>query len=369
MYVRAVVAASPPSGDLRCAPGPRPSGLQLDAASTRRRRRDRRSDDLTAWLPPDLPSRPRARSCGACAGMIRRTATSPVGEEPRSSSPPMVFSKHLDGPVGHHERALGAFGIFCLLAGAVYTLNDLVDVDGRPRHTQSSASGPSRRAESPCPLAKAMVVAAGPRRARRVPPGRRVVHLRSSLAYFVQNVAYSFRAQERRVPRRRLHRPRASCCASSPAASPRKTPVSGYMMGCTAPARAVPRLRQAPARARFRRHPPQRRSSAAALERLQPRRAQCGSGITGLATVANYLAYTLDPNTQAFFKNAVALAHHHPPDLRRGPLPAARGRPAQVRVTHAQEILRDVRPSSSTSSCGYWRSIFILYQLRQTAMP
>src|SRR5512138_1165719 len=39
---------------------------------------------------------------------------------------PVVFAKHLMDPIVI-RGAIGAFIIFCLLAGAVYTLNDLVD--------------------------------------------------------------------------------------------------------------------------------------------------------------------------------------------------------------------------------------------------
>ena len=41
---------------------------------------------------------------------------------------PMVFARELF-VVDLIVRGVGAFGVFCLLAGAVYTMNDLVDLD------------------------------------------------------------------------------------------------------------------------------------------------------------------------------------------------------------------------------------------------
>ena len=46
---------------------------------------------------------------------------------------PLVFAKQLTDPrtiIG----AIGAFGVFCLLAGSIYTLNDLLDVEADRIH-------------------------------------------------------------------------------------------------------------------------------------------------------------------------------------------------------------------------------------------
>ena len=50
---------------------------------------------------------------------------------------PVVFAKHLTHP-SIIKGALGAFAIFCMLAGAIYTLNDLVDVEADRSHPTKS---------------------------------------------------------------------------------------------------------------------------------------------------------------------------------------------------------------------------------------
>src|SRR5512147_1716634 len=46
---------------------------------------------------------------------------------------PVVFAKEIFDPL-LLTRAAGAFGVFCLLSSAVYTLNDLADVEADRQH-------------------------------------------------------------------------------------------------------------------------------------------------------------------------------------------------------------------------------------------
>jgi decaprenyl-phosphate phosphoribosyltransferase len=103
---------------------------------------------------------------------------------------PMVFAREMfitDLLV----RSIGAFGVFCLLTGAVYTMNDLVDVD-------SDATHPIKRYR---PIPSGRVPLAG---ARRAALALVVISLAgaaigpweffaTAVAYFLLNVAYSLR--------------------------------------------------------------------------------------------------------------------------------------------------------------------------------
>jgi len=69
---------------------------------------------------------------------------------------PIVFARELTRPT-LILAALSAFAVFCLLAGAVYTLNDLVDADADRVHPVKRLR-PIASGRVPVPLARAMVV-------------------------------------------------------------------------------------------------------------------------------------------------------------------------------------------------------------------
>jgi 4-hydroxybenzoate polyprenyltransferase len=206
---------------------------------------------------------------------------------------PVVFAKHLTAPT-LIIKALGAFFIFCLLAGAVYTLNDLVDAPADRVHPVKRFR-PIASGRVPVPVAKAMIVvlvlvalggaAFGP-----------WAFFAVALGYFAQNVAYSF------VLKRVAYldvgfialgfvlRVLAGGYAT-------RTPVSGYMIACTALLALFLGFGK-------RRHELASANAAkqrAALEAYSPRTLTIALAITGFASVANYLAYTLDAKTIEFF--------------------------------------------------------------------
>jgi 4-hydroxybenzoate polyprenyltransferase len=207
---------------------------------------------------------------------------------------PVVFGKELTNPK-FIMKALGAFGIFCLLAGAVYTLNDLVDAPADRVHPVKRYR-PIASGRVPVPVAKAMVVvlvlvalggaALGP-----------LPFFFVALGYFVQNVAYSFALKRVAyldvgfIALGFVLRVLAGGFATH-------TPVSGYLIACTALLALFLGFGK-------RRHELAGANAAkqrAALEAYSPRTLTVALAITGVATVANYVAYTLDPKTAAIFK-------------------------------------------------------------------
>jgi len=101
----------------------------------------------------------------------------------------LIFSQNLFNPVDV-ARAFAAFVLFCLLAGAVYIINDLADRENDQRHPQKRNRPIAAGKLKPVPAAAAAALAV-------------IVALVAgflldwqfgaiSLAYFVMEVAYSF---------------------------------------------------------------------------------------------------------------------------------------------------------------------------------
>jgi len=205
---------------------------------------------------------------------------------------PVVFARELTDPA-FILAALGAFAVFCLLAGAVYTLNDLVDVAADRVHPVKRRR-PIASGRVPIPVARAMVVvlvtvALGSALAIGLTGGR-VAFFFVALAYFLQNVAYSFRLKKVAyvdvgfIALGFVLRVLAGGYAT-------RTPVSGYMIACTALLALFLGFGK-------RRHELAGENAArqrSALEAYTPRALTVALGITGVAAVGDYLAYTLDP--------------------------------------------------------------------------
>ncbi len=210
---------------------------------------------------------------------------------------PVVFAKEMfDRNLLEHATA--AFFVFCLLAGAVYTMNDLADVEADRSH----------------PVKKYRPIAAG-----RVPPSvagaLALLLVVSSLCwaywlnpafalvaavYLAQNVAYSFKLKHVAyldvsfIAAGFVLRVQGGGYATG-------TPVSHYLLVCTALlalflgfGKRRHELSAAAGKAALQR---------AALEQYSKRGLDLALALTGLATVATYLVYTLDPRTQAFFRS------------------------------------------------------------------
>jgi 4-hydroxybenzoate polyprenyltransferase len=285
---------------------------------------------------------------------------------------PVVFAKQLTHPEVI-KGGLGAFAVFCFLASTVYTLNDLVDVEAdrvHPvKHERPIASG-----VVPVPVAKAMVVALlsiacvgmlfGP-----------VSFTLVALGYLVLNVAYSFRLKK--IPYLDV-----ACIASGfvlrvlAGGFATRTPVSMYMIACTA------------ALALFlgfgkRMHEIGSANAAkqrAALERYSPRMLLAAMAITGICSVATYVAYTLDDHTRAFFASQdgaerwLWLTSVHPligvvrfvqlcfDDRGQDPARVRTGRKAE---SPTQEMLRDT-PFMLNLVVWIIEVVVIVYRLRPT---
>lgn len=210
---------------------------------------------------------------------------------------PLIFAKDLFKPEVF-MRAVAAFFVFSLLAGAIYTINDLVDVEADRKH----------------PTKKNRPIAAGvvPEGAAKVAFGLLVLSslggalslglgvLACATAYLVNNLAYSFRIKH--VPYLDVGsialgfvlRVLAGSYAVSTAAHP--VVPSVYLISCTALLALFLGFGK-------RRHELKAHSSKsrAALDGYSPRTLTAALYTLGVLTPAVYVMYTLDPATQRFF--------------------------------------------------------------------
>jgi 4-hydroxybenzoate polyprenyltransferase len=218
---------------------------------------------------------------------------------------PMVFHKDLfiSTPVGTALnlavtfRALAATVVFCLLAGAVYTINDLVDVEADRVHPVKRYR-PIASGVVPVGLAKAMAA------------GLVVVSLAGAYAlspwlmlvaglYFAENLAYSFGLKKVAfldvafISLGFVLRVVAGGIATD-------VHVSAYMLACT----ALLALFLGFGKRRHELASEHAGKQRAALQVYTPASLNAALGVTGTATVVAYVAYTLDPVTKAFFNTS-----------------------------------------------------------------
>jgi len=209
---------------------------------------------------------------------------------------PVVFAKELfDYELLLH--AGGAFVVFCLLAGAVYTVNDIVDAPADRIH-------PVKRhrpiASGVVPIGTAKVLAVtllvlGMAGALYGPPLFALV----AFLYFVQNLAYSFKlkaiayADVVFIAIGFVLRVIAGGLAT-------RIQVSGYLLACTAllalflgfgkRSHELAGLSLASTK-----------RQRASLEAYTPEALGRALWITGSASIATYIAYTIDPATRQMF--------------------------------------------------------------------
>lgn len=193
-------------------------------------------------------------------------------------------------------RAAIATAVFCLLAGAVYTINDLVDIESDRVH-------PVKRLR---PIASGVVPA---RLARLVAVALVVVSLGAALAldplfggvalaYFALNIAYTFKLKKVAfldvgvIASGFVLRVLAGGLAT-------RTHVSGYMLACT----ALLALFLGFGKRRHEIAGERAGKQRAALEAYSARSLNVALVATGAATAVTYVAYTLDPATRAFFNS------------------------------------------------------------------
>jgi 4-hydroxybenzoate polyprenyltransferase len=209
---------------------------------------------------------------------------------------PVVFAKEMfDRNLLEHATA--AFFVFCLLAGAVYAMNDLADIEADRIHpVKKYRPIPSGRVPtSVARLLAAVLVVGSLAWAYRIAPAFALV----AAVYFAQNVAYSFKLKHVAyldvsfIAAGFVLRVMGGGYAT-------RTPVSNYLLACTALlalflgfGKRRHELSAAAGKAALQR---------AALEQYSKRGLDVALGLTGLATVATYLVYTLDPRTEALFQ-------------------------------------------------------------------
>lgn len=208
---------------------------------------------------------------------------------------PVVFAKEVFAPTILLSAA-SAFLVFCLLAGAVYTMNDILDRDADRAHplkrSRPIASGRVPLGWAYALAATLILVSLG---------GALVVGFGFALVaavYFAQNVWYSFRLKH-------VAYLDVSCIALGfvlrvmGGGYATRIPVSGYLLLCTALLALFLGFGK-------RRHELAGASNAGAqrhaLQSYGRRGLDLALFITAGATVATYLSYTLDERTREFFR-------------------------------------------------------------------
>jgi decaprenyl-phosphate phosphoribosyltransferase len=283
---------------------------------------------------------------------------------------PIVFHKDvfLHTPLGPAlnltvtGQALAATGVFCLLAGAVYTINDLVDVEADRVHP-IKRSRPIAKGLVSERMARAMAVAlvvASIGIAYWIAPLLALI----AFVYFAENVAYSFWLKKVAfldvglIAFGFVLRVLAGGIATD-------VHVSGYMLACT----ALLALYLGFGKRRHELALENAGKQRAALEAYTTRSLTAALALTGSATALTYLAYTLDPLTrEAFHSNYLWLTA---PFTAFGILRflllvsgrAGRGLKAE---SPTQEMLRDV---PFVLNLVIWAIVVmaIVYQLRPSA--
>jgi len=195
-------------------------------------------------------------------------------------------------------RAGGAFLVFCLLAGAVYTLNDLADIEADRVHpikrNRPIASGRVSQVAAKRLLTVLLIASA----LGTLGIGS-VLFASTALSYLVLNLLYSLRLKHvayldvALIASGFVLRVMAGGFAT-------QIDVSGYLLACTALlalflgfGKRRHELSVAQARSR--------RAQRASLEGYSESGLDWALRSTAVLTVACYVAYTLDPHTEEFF--------------------------------------------------------------------
>jgi 4-hydroxybenzoate polyprenyltransferase len=193
-------------------------------------------------------------------------------------------------------RALAATGVFCLLAGAVYTINDLVDVAADRIHP-IKRDRPIASGRVPESVARALAVTlvlvsflAG----YLLSPALALV----AFVYFAENLAYSFRLKRiafldvSLIALGFVLRVLAGGIATD-------VHVSSYMLACT----ALLALFLGFGKRRHELGLEHAGKGRQALEAYTSSSLNVALAVTGTATALTYVAYTLDPVTRTFFNS------------------------------------------------------------------
>lgn len=212
-----------------------------------------------------------------------------------------LFSSTASGDPSLNLRVTGqailGTGVFCLLAGAVYTINDLVDVEADRVHPvkrhRPIASGAVPESFA-WPFAISLVVVALAVSSLKL----NLAFAGVALLYFVENMAYSFKLKKVAyldvglIAFGFVLRVVAGGLATN-------TQVSWYMIACT----ALLALFLGFGKRRHELEGEHAGKQRSALEAYGKTSLTIALAITGLATAATYFAYTLDASTEAFFQS------------------------------------------------------------------
>ena len=300
--------------------------------------------------PPLLPESKRGSLTWRIRGMIR-TIRPHQWMKNTFVLAPLVFAKHLSIIL----RAVGAFGVFCLLAGAVYTLNDLVDVEADRAHP-IKCKRPIAAGQVPPALAKVMLVVllAIALTGAWIGPWRFGL---CATSYFVLNIAYSFRLKKIAyldvivLASFFVLRVLAGGYAI-------KTDVSWYLIACT----ALLALFLGLGKRRHELGSANASKQRAALEAYSPAMLTYALAVTGFAAVATYFFYTLDSHTEEVFQSSYLwLTTIHPLIGVARFVQLVISRPRSESPT--QEMLRDV-PFMLNLVCWAAECVVIVYRLR-----
>jgi len=253
--------------------------------------------DSTNWPAPVVDPEPevaRRSMVWRVRGLIRTIRPHQWVKNVFVLAPVVFATKLFDLPM--LTRATVAFAAFCLLAGAVYTINDLADVSADRLHPvkrhRPIASG--RVPENVARLFAYFLVVASLGAGYLVSPWFALV----AAGYFMLNVAYTMKLKH-------IAYVDVSCIAAGfvlrvlGGGFATRISVSWYLFACTALlalflgfGKRRHELTTASARAGKQR---------VALEGYTKRGLDVALAVTSLATVSTYLIYTLDRNTRAFF--------------------------------------------------------------------
>lgn len=209
---------------------------------------------------------------------------------------PVLFAKEMFDALLLY-RAAGAFGVFCLLAGAVYTMNDIADREADAIHPVKRHR-PIASGRVPVGMAKALavvLVALAVGLASLGPVG----FLAVALTYFALNLAYSFKLKNVAYVDVGIIAAGFVLRVEGGGFATHIT-VSRYLVACTALLALF--LGFGKRRHEIATSAGNARKQRAALAAYSARGIDVALAITGALTLATYLAYTLDPHTRAFFR-------------------------------------------------------------------
>jgi decaprenyl-phosphate phosphoribosyltransferase len=206
---------------------------------------------------------------------------------------PLVFAQELFN-LHASLRALGGFAIFCLVAGAVYILNDLVDVEADRAHPTKKnrpiASGKVTEGAARTALGVLILVALVGMYFLGWP------FLGATTAYLALNLAYSFALKN-------IAYVDVLCIAAGfelrviAGAFAAEVPASWYVLVVTFLFATFLGLGK---RLHEIGHSGEG-ATRAALKKYDPRTVTALMAVTGVLTLGTYVAYTLDPHTHEMF--------------------------------------------------------------------